>query len=204
MKVAIVFSVIILLARCCLRPCILRSSTRTRSTASPTFALPSALTPTTEPSPALQPQNPVSADGDCTLRGRAVSCKAFREQVTIVPVDDLRGLDCNSMANQPALRIDGSATAEVTGRVGDCCRFSGLGWVFVADRCIGGFAKKAPVPGHPPLTSCEVEMLNKHILGGPIIGEETNDILDCSGWEPPYGQGAGLPRERFCRNLLRS
>ncbi len=35
MKVAIVFSVIILLARCCLRPCILRSSTRTRSTASP-------------------------------------------------------------------------------------------------------------------------------------------------------------------------
>ncbi len=119
----------------------------------PTVTPAPALTPTAEPSPALPPQNAVSADGDCTLRGRAVSCKAFREQVTMETVDDMRGLDCNSMANQAALRIDGSATAEVTGRVGDCCRFSGLGWVTVADSVSGGLVKEAPVPGHPPLTS---------------------------------------------------
>ena len=57
-----------------------------------------------------------STDGDCSLGGQPVSCEVFKEQILTETVDDLGGLDCDSMVNLAALRIDGWATAEVTGR----------------------------------------------------------------------------------------
>ncbi len=54
---------------------------------------------------------------DCSLNGRAVSCKVFQDHIMAESVADFTGLDCDDMAKVAGLRIEGWALAEATGKI---------------------------------------------------------------------------------------